>query len=76
MGRVFGVREMVDCCAFAIAFVAAGAVASAFGARPLFVLTGTACFTICAAAAWALRSAWAEDTPGSNFLPAESAPAG
>lgn len=41
-GRVFGARDALNAWAFAAAFVAAGAIASALGPRPLFLLAGGA----------------------------------
>jgi MFS family permease len=53
-GRVFGVRGMLHSWAFATAFVSAGGIISALGARPLFLIVGAGTLVTGVAAALAL----------------------
>ena len=70
VGRVFGVKNAMVSWSFAISFLSAGAIASAFGVRTLFIVCGVGALGAWAAAAVALRSTW---TP--EAAPAAPAPA-
>ncbi len=58
-GRVFGARDALNAWAFAAAFVAAGAITSALGARALFLLAGGAGLLVWCVSAAVLRREWA-----------------
>jgi len=55
MGRVFGVRDALGAWAFAIAFVAAGALLSVVGSRTLLVLAGLGALAVWGGSLFALR---------------------
>jgi MFS family permease len=54
-GRVFGLRDSVECGCFALAFIGAGALLSAAGPRSIFVLSGVLLIATAAAGVVALR---------------------
>ena len=66
LGRVFGVRDTLQCWGFAPGFVGAGALAALVGPRPLFVIAGAGALLIWVAAAVALRNAWRSDVPATS----------
>ena len=57
LGRVFGARNALASAAFVVAFLSAGAFASAVGPRPLFAVAGTGVLLAWALAVLALRRA-------------------
>jgi MFS family permease len=59
MGRVFGVRDTVQCWAFAPGFVCAGALAALLGPRGLLVAAGAGALIVCAAVV--LHGTWADE---------------
>jgi MFS family permease len=67
MARVFGVRDTLGSWAFTLSFVAAGAIASLLGTRPLFLLAGGGALLVWAGAWAALRRHWRE--PGDTGAP-------
>jgi MFS family permease len=60
MGRVFGIRDALQCWGFAPGFLAAGALAVLLGPRPLFLIAGAGALLTWLIAALALRDAWNE----------------
>jgi MFS family permease len=58
MARVFGVKDGLTAWAFAVAFIAAGGLVDAFGARTLIVAAGAGGLLVWAGARIALRRAW------------------
>lgn len=82
MARVFGVKDGLTAWAFAVAFVAAGGLVEAFGARALIVAAGVGGLVVWAGARIALRRTWvgpaateadgSGDPSGRRFLPGEA----
>jgi MFS family permease len=82
MARVFGVKDGLTAWAFAVAFVAAGGLVEAFGARALIVAAGVGGLVVWAAARIALRRTWVGPAAteadgqgyptGTRFLPGEA----
>jgi MFS family permease len=82
MARVFGVKDGLTAWAFAVAFVAAGGLVEAFGARALIVAAGAGGLVVWAGARIALRRTWvgpaateadgSGDPTGMRFLPGEA----
>jgi MFS family permease len=58
LGRVFGAKDALTAWAFAIAFLAAGAMLTVLETRPLIVTAGAGGVLVWAGAAFALRRAW------------------
>jgi len=58
MGRAFGVKDSLNAGAFAIAYAAAGGIASLAGTRPMFLLAGAGVAVVWIGAAFALRRYW------------------
>jgi MFS family permease len=74
MARVFGVRDGLSAWAFGAAFLTAGGLVDAVGARALIVAAGVCGLIVWLAARFALRGAWAggpgePDEPGQTELP-------
>jgi MFS family permease len=65
MGRVFGVKDGLTAWAFAAAFLSAGGLVEAFGARALIVVAGVGGLVVWLGARFTLRNAW---TAGSTDL--------
>jgi MFS family permease len=61
LARTLSVFDTAGSWAFAVAFIAAGAVLSVAGVRPVLVVAGLGTLAIWALAASALRSAWPDD---------------
>jgi MFS family permease len=59
MARVFGVKDGLTAWAFAAAFIAAGGLVEALGARALILVAGVGGLAVWAGARIALRGAWA-----------------
>ena len=73
MGRVFGIRDTLQCWGFAPGFLGAGALAVLVGPRVLFVVAGAGALLMWLVAAIALRHAWndqAVDIPARALRPA------
>lgn len=60
VGRVFGIRDALSSWAFAVAFLAAGALLEAIEARQLITIAGGLVLVTCALSAFALRDEWPE----------------
>jgi MFS family permease len=75
MGRVFGVRDSVQCWAFAPGFICAGALSSLLGPRALFLLGGAGALLVWAAATYGLRHTWSERGQARASAPARPLPA-
>jgi MFS family permease len=60
MARIFGVKDGLTAWAFAVAFVAAGGLVDALGARTLIVVAGAGGLSVWVGARIALRGAWVE----------------
>jgi MFS family permease len=58
MARVFGVKDGLTAWAFAAAFLAAGALVEAFGARAIIVASGVGGLVVWLGSRFALRRAW------------------
>ena len=58
MARVFGVRDGLSAWAFAAAFLAAGGLIEAFGARAVLAIAGVGALLVWAVSRFALRHAW------------------
>jgi MFS family permease len=58
LGRVFGIRDAVQCWAFAPGFICAGVLAGLLGPRALFLLGGAGALLVWGAAGYALRHTW------------------
>ena len=58
MARAFALLDMLAGWGFAAAFIAAGAIISALGIRPVFAIAGAAGIAVWLAAALALRNVW------------------
>jgi hypothetical protein len=71
MARVFAANDTLNAWAFAVAFVAAGAMVSLLGTRETFAIAGAGGLVVWAVAAIALRDAWSERAPAAR--PAEPA---
>ena len=54
-GRAFGLLDSLDSWGFGVAVVAGGALATAFGGRPLFAISGALLALVFVGAAFALR---------------------
>jgi MFS family permease len=54
-GRVFGLRDSIECACFATAFIAAGGLLGAIGPRSIFVLSGSLLIVTAAGGAVAFR---------------------
>lgn len=63
VGRVFGAKDALTAWAFAVAFLAGGALVSAIGARDLILAAGGLGMLVFAASAFALRGEWTEEEP-------------
>jgi MFS family permease len=63
LGRAFGVKDGLTAWAFAVAFVAAGGLVEAFGARAVVIAAGIGGGVVSVGSALALRGAWADQTP-------------
>jgi MFS family permease len=61
MARVFGVKDGLTAWAFAAAFLSAGGLVEAFGARALIVIGGVGGLVVWLASRIALRKAWTPD---------------
>jgi MFS family permease len=62
LGRVFGVKDALQCWAFAPGFVCAGALVSLLGTRALLLLAGAGVLLVWCAASLALRQAWGDES--------------
>ena len=66
MGRVFGIKDGLTAWAFALAFLAAGALVSALGVRTMLLAAGLAGVLVWLGSVVALRGAWAGGGPPSG----------
>jgi len=78
MARIFSVKETLEAIAFAIAFIAGGAIASALPTRELFLVAGGGALVIWFIVALSLRraagrGAFAEVEPDAALEPAGGA---
>jgi len=74
MARVFGVKDGLTAWAFAAAFVAAGGLVEALGARTLIIVAGAGGLVVWAGGRVALRRAWVEQpAPGGEDADAYAA---
>jgi len=64
VGRVFGIRDALSAWAFAVAFLAAGALLEVIEARELIAIAGGLGLVSWAASAFALRKEWPESGDG------------
>ncbi|MBA3261631.1 MAG: MFS transporter [Thermoleophilaceae bacterium] len=62
MARVFGVRDALTAWAFAAAFLAAGGLVQAIGARALILIAGVGGLAVWAGSRVALRKTWADES--------------
>jgi MFS family permease len=74
VGRVFGIRDALTAWAFALAFVASGALVSEIGASAVIAISGGIGFAIAATTAVVLRDKWT-DPDDTGYLPATTAAA-
>jgi MFS family permease len=58
VGRVFGIKDALSAWAFAVAFVAGGALVDAIGASEVILIAGGAGLILCGLSAVALRDEW------------------
>jgi MFS family permease len=72
-GRVFAITDALVSWGFAIAFLSAGALSDAAGARPVVLATGLGTLTLACVATIALRRQWAH-APSPTDVVATSAP--
>jgi MFS family permease len=72
-GRVFAVTDSLVSWGFATAFVSAGAVSDAAGARPVVLATGLGTLALACVATLALRRQWRDEPRGADVV-AASAP--
>jgi MFS family permease len=63
LGRVFGLRDTLQCWGFAPGFVGAGVLAALVGPRAMFLIAGAGALLIWLTATTALRHAWRGDAP-------------
>jgi MFS family permease len=68
MGRMFAIKDTLQCWGFAPGFLGAGALAILVGPRTLFLIAGAGSLLIWLAASLALRAAWGEGRPGAAAL--------
>jgi MFS family permease len=66
MARVFGVKDGLTAWAFAVAFIAAGGLVDAFGARALIIVAGAGGLLVWVGARIALRRTWVEPDAGAG----------
>jgi MFS family permease len=66
MGRVFGVKDGVTAWAFAMAFIAAGGLVEALGARTLIILAGVGGLVVWLGSRLALRRLWGPAVAGTR----------
>lgn len=64
MGRVFGVKDGLTAWAFAAAFLGAGGLVEAFGARALIVVAGVGGLVVWLGSRFILRNAWVGESAG------------
>jgi MFS family permease len=64
VGRVFGIRDALSSWAFAVAFLAGGALLQVIEARELIAIAGGVGLVSCAASALALRDEWPDGDDG------------
>jgi MFS family permease len=72
-GRVFAITDSLVSWGFATAFLCAGALTDAAGARPVVLATGLGTLTLACAATLALRRQWVHEPAGGDVV-AASAP--
>jgi dTMP kinase len=60
VGRVFGIKDALSAWAFAIAFLAGGAVVTAVGPSEVILVAGGLCLVVCCVTALALRNRWTD----------------
>ena len=60
MGRAFALADSAGSWAFALAFIAGGALLAQYGTQPVLVAGGAASIAIWAASVWSLRATWTE----------------
>lgn len=75
VARVFGIRDALTAWAFALAFLAAGALVDEIGASDVIGLGGLICLAITAVTALALRSRWTDPTDEGYLAIADAAAA-
>jgi len=63
VGRVFGIKDALSAWAFAIAFLAGGALVDAIGAGEVILIAGGMGLVLCGLSALALRNEWNDDGP-------------
>jgi MFS family permease len=72
-GRVFGIKDALGAWAFALAFLAGGALVSTIGADDVILISGCGCLVVAVVAAIVLRGRWrgdaVEDAPGAELKP-------
>jgi MFS family permease len=63
VGRVFGIKDALSAWAFAVAFLAGGALVDAAGASEVILMAGGLGIVLCGLSALALRDEWTDATP-------------
>ncbi len=74
VGRVFGIRDALTAWAFAVAFLAGGALVTAIGASSVILIAGALCTLVWCVTTLALRNSWTDsDEDGAGWEQSQAA---